>query len=89
MRFVFSKDFDRQLAKIKKLNPRLFEQVNKKICLLENNVNHASLRRHKLSGSMRQVWSVSINKSIRLLFIMIDKDNYYLIGVGKHEEVYK
>lgn len=89
MRFVFSKEFDHQLAKIKRIDPRLFEQINKKICLLEKNVNHTSFRRHKLSGSMRQVWSISINKSIRLLFVMMGRDDYYLVSVGKHEEVYK
>jgi mRNA-degrading endonuclease YafQ of YafQ-DinJ toxin-antitoxin module len=41
-----------------------------------------------LTGKNEPVWSISITMSIRMLYKIIGED-YYLMDIGTHEEVYK
>lgn len=81
----FSIRFQRQLAKLVKSDPGLKSQVKKTVTLLESNLKHPSLRFHKLSGE--NYWSISVNRSIRILAVWND-NKFYLLGIGSHDEVY-
>lgn len=81
----FSDKFQKQVKKLVKANPSLRSQIRKTVKLLAKDLNHPSLRLHKLSGE--NYWSISVNKSIRII-ARWDGDKLYLLRIGSHEEVY-
>jgi len=82
---ILSDKFQRQLKSLIKGNSRLKDQVFKAVNLLRTDVNHPSFRLHKLSG--QDNWSISVTKSIRII-LHWEKENIFLLRVGKHEDVY-
>lgn len=85
MELRFTTSFDAEYKKIIKGNAPLKKKIKTKLELLQANINHPSLRLHKLAGGL--FWSISIDKSIRSL-IIIEKEWIYVYHIGKHEDVY-
>ena len=81
----FSNKFQRQVTKLSNGNLQLKNQIKKTVILLSKDINYPSLRLHKLSGE--KFWSVSVNKSIRII-IRWNEGKLYLLRIGTHEEVY-
>lgn len=88
MDFWISPDLDKQLRKIKSRNKNLIRKVEKQLLLFKENHRHPSLRLHKLSGNMENIWSISIDKKIRMLFIQ-EGDEAYFFDIGTHRQVYQ
>ena len=88
MRILFSSDFEKRLKKITKSNNKLIDQIENKIILYESNVNHPSLRLHRLTGKQKDFWSISVDKKIRIIVKLVD-DVAYFVDIGTHDEVYK
>lgn len=84
-KLVFSKDFIKNHKKLATSNISLKKQSRKILIYLAEGAKHQSLRLHKLSG--KDIWSVSVNKSIRIIF-QIEGDVIYIIDIGKHEDIY-
>lgn len=82
---VLSKSFTKELEKDIKRNPKLREKVIKTLHFLNSNINHKSLRLHKLTGT--EYWSISVNESYRIK-IKIEDKYIFCLKFGKHEEVY-
>lgn len=87
-KLVFSDKFWLELHKIKNNNARLLRLIEKKIELFKENPRYPSLRNHKLEGRLDNYWSLSVNRSIRLIYI-IDDESYVFVDVGTHDQVYK
>ncbi len=88
MYIEFSDEVDKELRKLKNKNSKLAKQIEKKLALFLDNPKHPSLRIHKLTGELKELWSVSINKSVRMVYLIV-KDTAYFIDIGTHDEVYK
>ncbi len=86
-KLVFSPIFNKKLKILKKKNSQLFEQIQKTLQIFLLNPHHPSLRRHKLKGKLQKVWSISVNRSVRLIYIE-ELNNYYFFDLGTHKEVY-
>ncbi|OGM77148.1 hypothetical protein A2210_02400 [Candidatus Woesebacteria bacterium RIFOXYA1_FULL_40_18] len=84
-RIVLSERFQKELKKKIKQDPKLWQKVTKTLKLLSKDINHPSLRLHKLSG--RNNWSVSVSKSYRIM-INLDNGIIFCVKSGTHEEVY-
>jgi len=82
---VLSDKFQKQIKQVVKSNPQIKPRLAKSFELLRKNINHPSLRLHKLSGQNN--WSISVTKSIRII-AHIEKDIIYLLRIGTHDEVY-
>lgn len=89
MNVIFDTKLVRDLKKLKRKDSRLVDLVLKKLELFKLRQDLPSLRLHKLTGSMRNLWSISINESIRMIFYYVDENIATFIDIGKHEEVYK
>jgi len=87
MNFEVSPDLKKDLKKIKNRNKSLSQKIEKQLLLFNSNHLHPSLRTHKLSGH-DNVWSISIDKSVRMLY-KLDESNAYFFDIGTHEQVYK
>jgi mRNA-degrading endonuclease YafQ of YafQ-DinJ toxin-antitoxin module len=53
-----------------------------------NNPFDQSLRTHKLSGRLKDLWSFSIEYDLRVVFSFLEGDRALFIDIGTHEEVY-
>jgi mRNA-degrading endonuclease YafQ of YafQ-DinJ toxin-antitoxin module len=82
---VFGSKFDQKLRNIAKGDRKYIIKIQRIVGLLKLDIDHPSLRLHKLSGT--KYFSISVDKSIRII-LSIEKDTVFLIKIGKHEEVY-
>ena len=89
MKIRFSSDFIKLLRKIKRTDKTLTVQINKQLKLFQLHPQHPSLRIHKLSGKMKNRWSVSLSKSYRMIYILLESDEAYFIAIGTHDKVYR
>ncbi len=47
-----------------------------------------SLKTHKLSGKLKDLWSFSIEYDERVLFYFTDNGKAVFVDIGNHDEVY-
>lgn len=85
-KIVLSRRFDKELKRKIRQDPKLWSGVTKALTLLSKDINHPSLRLHKLSG--RDNWSISVSKSQRIV-LNIEGKIIYCIEFGTHKEVYQ
>jgi addiction module RelE/StbE family toxin len=88
MNAKFSLSIQKELKKIQQRDEKLANRIEKQIALFEENPKHPSLRTHKLSGTMDNVWSISITMNIRMVYILLDERNVIFVKIGTHDEVY-
>lgn len=88
MRIRFSANIIRKLKEIKKKDKALLRKIQKQLELFKDNPVHPSLRLHKLSGSMKQMWSISINRNVRMVYLLLTENEVYFIDIGTHDEIY-
>jgi len=84
-KIVLDDKFYRKVGKLSRDDRQLTRSIEKVLRLIRENINHPSLRLHKLSGSKH--YSISVDMSIRII-AKIDHNVVYLLEIGKHEEVY-
>ncbi len=89
MNIRLSPDLLTSLQRIKRKDHKLLLQIQKQLNLFQTNPKHHSLRLHKLSGRLQNQWSISINRSIRMVYIAMNKDEAYFVAIGTHDEVYR
>lgn len=86
---LFTESYQKKAKKFLDKHPEITNQYVKALKLLSINVDHPSLRLHKLSGRFTGLSSISINLSYRIIIHFIIKNNQIvLIDVGSHDEVY-
>ena len=82
---VLSAAFQRQLKKSVKRNPELKNNLSEVFGLLIADVNHSSLRLHKLAG--KNFWSVSVTDDLRII-IGLEGKRIFCLEIGSHDQVY-
>ena len=89
IKIIYSGPYIKKEKKFIKKHPDLVLQYEKTIELLEMNPYHPSLRMHKLTGKLNDLYSVYINITYRLSieFVMQD-DKIIPVDIGTHDEVY-
>lgn len=78
-----------KLLQLNKKDKKLVSRIEKQIKIFESNPKHPSLRTHKLTGTLANRWSISVSKSLRMVYIISDKDVAYFVDLGTHDQVYK
>lgn len=86
-RIKFSPTFIKILQKIELKDKKLSKKIQKQLKLFQQNPRHKSLRPHKLTKETKNVWTISIDKSLRMLYE--DNDIYYFFDIGTHDQVYR
>lgn len=84
----FSPKLLEKLRTLRRQDKKIFERIEKQLSLFQKDPNYNSLRLHKLKGNLKNVWSISVDKNHRMLYIDED-DTAYFFNIGTHEEVYK
>lgn len=86
---IYTNSYLKRVKKFVKKHPQLLPQYEKTLKLLEINPAHSSLRLHKLSGKLSELYSVSINISYRIsVYFLIKEDKIIPVDIGSHDEVY-
>lgn len=88
MKFFLSSEVKRKLRDINRKSPKLSEKIRKKLELFVGNPKHPSLRNHKLKGNLKDAWSISIEKDLRMLYYF-DEEGVIFFDIGTHDQVYK
>ncbi len=88
MNFYISKKLDKEFKKVKYQNNQLAQKIEKQLGLFQQNHLHPSLKVHKLSGNLDDVWSISVDTHIRMTYIL-DNGSAIFIDIGTHDQVYK
>lgn len=89
MNFRISEELEQNLRKIGQRDKKIFELIQKQLRLFQSDSKHPSLRNHKLKGSQREAWSISINRSVRAVYQITETGEAYFFDLGTHDEVYR
>ncbi len=89
MKAKFSPFVQKSVTQIYKKDRKLAEKIQRQILLFESNPKHPSLRLHKLSGTLDNMWSLSITMSIRMVYRLTSNETAYFTDIGTHNEVYR
>lgn len=87
MEFSYSSDFKKSLEIIKSKNPQLSVKVKKQLHYFQQDARHPSLRTHKLTGNLSNTYSISVDRSIRILY-RVKHNRAVFYKIGTHDEVY-
>ncbi len=88
-KLIFTESYQKRAKKFFKKHPELLDRYKKVLFILQSNPEHPSLRLHKLSGKIRDFYSVSINLKYRVILdFVIESNIVILLDIGKHDDVY-
>lgn len=88
MQIRVSDEVIKELGKISKKDKQLKARIEKQLALFAQNPRHPSLRLHKLSGELQNLWSISITRTIRMVYVQNGVEAYFT-DIGTHDEVYR
>jgi len=89
MRFRLSIQVQQKIEHYHRYNPELVQKIKKQLKIFSLNRLHPSLRTHKLSGKLSDSWSISIDRSMRMLYTLLPDGVAYFYLIGTHDEVYR
>ena len=88
-KILYTESYNRRARKFIKRHPDVLKQYTKTLQLLEANPSHPSLRLHKLTGKLSELYAVSINVTYRIsIEMIITEDTIIPVHVGSRDEVY-
>ncbi len=87
MKIEFSSPYRKAFKKLISKNPDIVFIVFNKLLVLSENINHPSLKLHKLKGELKDFYAISIESNLRLI-LKLNDDGILLINIGTHDEVY-
>ena len=88
MKIGFSSSFKRAFKKKIKGRKDLETKFWQKVEIFMKDPFDRSLRTHKLSGKLKDLWSFSLEYDLRVIFYFAEKDKVVFVDIGKHDEVY-
>lgn len=77
-----------KLNEIQRRDSTFYKRILKQLNLLQQNPKLKSLRLHRIARETKNTWSVSITKSVRMLYVETETE-YYFYKMGTHDEVYR
>ena len=82
MRIIYSPKFAKEYKKLPLDIKKLAEKKEK---IFRKNPFDSRLHTHKLSGRLRDFWSLSIDYSYRIIFEIGEQEVIYFHSVGDHD----
>jgi len=79
---VYSNKF---VKRLKSLPVKIVDLAIEKEILFKENPLHPSLRLHELKGELTGLWSISLNKSYRIIFTRMENGDILFVSIGKHD----
>lgn len=88
MRITFSVEVQKKIKEINQKDQKTSKKIHKQLSLFLENPKHPSLKIHKLSGNLKNYYSISITYGLRMTYIL-SEDEAHFTKFGTHDEVYK
>ncbi|MCT7983974.1 type II toxin-antitoxin system mRNA interferase toxin, RelE/StbE family [Laspinema sp. A4] len=88
MEVSFSSAFKRAFKKKIKSTPDLEARFWQKLELFIIDPFEPSLKTHKLSVKLKELWSFSVEYDERVLFYFTEDERAVFVDIGSHDEVY-
>ena len=88
MKIEYSKNFIKKLNEYQKTQKSRYELILYKISLFRNNINHTSLKIHKLKGEKKDFWSFSVEGNLRIIYVYYDSVIIF-VNMGNYVEIYR
>lgn len=89
MEIAFSSSFKRAFKKKIKNRKEIEALFWEAVSLFIQDPFHSSLKTHKLSGNLKNLWSFSVEYDIRVIFFFEENNSKAIfIDIGSYEEVY-
>jgi mRNA-degrading endonuclease RelE of RelBE toxin-antitoxin system len=85
MRIFVTEEFEKRFSHLPK---RIQQRADKQKSLFEENPLHPSLHVEKLVPKQKQLWSMRIDRTHRILFRFLETDAVVFLTVGTHDWVY-
>jgi len=89
IRIIYSKKFEVKLGKIIRGKNKLLRKVINKIDKFQEDPKYPSLKTHKLTGKMDEIWSFWIEGDLRIIYYWEEDGSVVFADIGTHDEVYK
>jgi mRNA interferase YafQ len=80
----FKRAYRRRIKGINLIEKKFFQRLK----LFISNPHHPTLKTHKLSGELRDLWSFSVDYDLRVVFYFSTPSKVIFIDIGTHDEVY-
>ncbi|MEI6042000.1 MAG: type II toxin-antitoxin system mRNA interferase toxin, RelE/StbE family [bacterium] len=77
--------FDKQF---KKQDQRIKNEFRARIGIFIKDSGDRSLNIHRLSGKLKDLWSLNVTGDVRVIFDKSQKDVVILVEIGSHSELY-
>lgn len=84
----YSSSFTKAYKKLLKSYLEIEDKFWDKVDIFYENPFDSQLKTHKLSGKLKDLWSFSVDFSIRIIFYFESKDLVTFVDIGNHEDVY-
>ena len=88
MKIEFTSGFLRAYRKIVSRRPDAAVSVLLKVVLFLQQKNSPSLELHKLKGELKDVWSFSVEKDLRIIVDLKEPEKILFVSIGSHGQVY-
>ncbi|WP_341527053.1 type II toxin-antitoxin system YafQ family toxin [Nostoc sp. UHCC 0302] len=88
MEISFSSSFRRAFKKRIKGNVDIEAKFWQRVEQFKTDPFEQSLKTHKLSGKLKELWSFSVDYDARVLFYFTEEGNAVFVDIGSHDEVY-
>jgi mRNA-degrading endonuclease RelE of RelBE toxin-antitoxin system len=72
------------MGQFKRMPPDIKRRALKQELMLKSNPFHPSLRLHKLHGKLGSLWSVSVSRGYRIIFMPLNNGIILFVSIGKH-----
>ena len=80
----FKRAFKKRIDGRKDLEEKFWQRVE----IFSTDPFAPSLRTHKLSGRLSDLWSFSLAHDLRVIFYFLPQNRAMFENIGKHDEVY-
>ena len=80
----FRKKLENYLAKYPLSKAKLMETL----ALFAENPNHPKLKKHKLSGKLKDSQAIAVEYDCRIVFYMPETNEAVFTNIGSHDDVY-
>lgn len=86
MRIVTATEFDKRYEKLPLTIQKKAEKQEK---IFRKSPFHPSLHTEKLEPKNKELWSIRVDKSYRIIFRFVEGDTVLFLTVGPHDWIYK
>lgn len=88
MKIEFTSKFLKEYKKIVSRRPDAAISVLQKVLAFSQQPRSPSLGLHKLKGELKDVWSFSVEKDLRIIVDFKYPEKFLFVDIGNHDHVY-